>query len=241
MRTFIFGDIHGGLKALKQLIDKIKPTDQDDFIFLGDYVDGWSESAQVLDFLMELEKEYPCIILKGNHDVYCENWLKTGVEFGPWVSQGGQATIDSYKSYTESDKMLHIDFIQNMKLYHIDKHNNLFIHAGYSSLHGPQHERYDTNYYWDRTLWEMTIGLDTSIPDHSPRYPKRLKNFNEIFIGHTITLNYGETLPIHIANLWNIDTGAGYDGKLTALELYTKEILQSDKLTDLYPNEKGRN
>jgi serine/threonine protein phosphatase 1 len=42
-------------------------------------------------------------------------------------------------------------------------------------------------------------------------------------------------------NVWNIDTGAGFHGKLTALDISTKEFWQSDPVPALYPNEKGRN
>lgn len=44
-REITIGDIHGGLKALEQLIDKINVQNEDQLIFLGDYVDGWPESA----------------------------------------------------------------------------------------------------------------------------------------------------------------------------------------------------
>lgn len=240
-RTFIIGDIHGGLRALNQLIEKINPSENDKFIFLGDYVDGWSESAQVISYLMELEKKHNCIFIKGNHDDYCANWMKTKIEFAPWMTQGGQATVDSYKDFTEEQKLVHLNFIERMKLYYVDESNNLFIHAGFSSMHGPSYERYETNYYWDRTLWEMAVAMDTAIPLDSPRYPQRLKKFNEIYIGHTPTIDYGVTEPMQVANLWNVDTGAGFKGKLSAVELESKRIWQSDKVMDLYPDEKGRN
>ena len=60
MRTFVIGDIHGGLKALLQVLNKLELTEKDQLIFMGDYVDGWSESAQVIDFLMELSKTFKC-------------------------------------------------------------------------------------------------------------------------------------------------------------------------------------
>ena len=44
--TYVIGDIHGALKALIQVLEKVQPTTNDTFVFLGDYVDGWSESAQ---------------------------------------------------------------------------------------------------------------------------------------------------------------------------------------------------
>ena len=52
MRAFVIGDIHGGLKGLLQVLNKLEITEEDKLIFVGDYVDGWSESAQVISFLI---------------------------------------------------------------------------------------------------------------------------------------------------------------------------------------------
>jgi serine/threonine protein phosphatase 1 len=49
MRTLVIGDIHGGLRALHQIMERAKVTKEDTLIFLGDY-DGWSQSPQVLDY-----------------------------------------------------------------------------------------------------------------------------------------------------------------------------------------------
>ena len=57
-RTLVIGDIHGGLKGLVQVLERAKVTKDDTLIFLGDYVDGWSETAPLLDFLIELNKNY---------------------------------------------------------------------------------------------------------------------------------------------------------------------------------------
>jgi serine/threonine protein phosphatase 1 len=72
-------------------------------------------------------------------------------------------------------------------------------------------------------------------------YPNRLKLYNEIFIGHTPTINFKCDTPIHAVNVWNIDTGAAFTGKLSGINVNTKEVFQSDNLHSLYPNEKGRN
>jgi len=37
-----------------------------------------------------------------------------------------------------------------------------------------------------------------------------------------------------------MDTGAGWNGRLTIMNTDTKEYFQSDKVNDLYPNERGR-
>ena len=83
--------------------------------------------------------------------------------------------------------------------------------------------------------------MDNRIKKDSKSYPKRLLLYNEIYIGHTPTLHYDIEIPMQGCNVWNIDTGAAFLGKLTCIDIETKKFYQSDKLVDLYPNEKGRN
>ncbi len=240
-RTFFIGDIHGALKALKQLISKLDLQPDDKLIFAGDYVDGWSESAQVIDYLIELAETYSCIFLKGNHDIWCEEWLKRKTADETWLFHGGMATVESYASYKRKHKILHLAFFERMHNYYIDDNNRLFIHAGFTSMHGPTNERYDKSFSWDRTLWEMAIAVDKGISKRSPFYPKRLLLFEEIFIGHTPTVNYGKTTPMQACNVWNIDTGAAFYGSLTSINIDTKEFWQTDMVQEYYPEEKGRN
>lgn len=239
-RTFVIGDIHGALRALDQLLGRIGLRRNDRLIFLGDYVDGWSQSAQVIQRLMELEGQYNCVFIKGNHDVWCEEWLAGGSPDVNWLLHGGLATVASYDTVREQQRLVHLEFFNRMRNYFIDE-DRLFIHAGFSSMHGPENEHYSSNYSWDRTLWETALALDARIKKSSYRYPKRLLLFDEIYIGHTPTVNYDVYKPMRAHNVWNVDTGAAFDGRLTALEVHTKEYWQSDIVLSLYPGEKGRN
>ncbi len=240
-RTLVVGDIHGGYRALVQVLERTKLHVSDHLIFLGDYVDGWSQSQQVIDYLIQLNKTYSCIFIRGNHDVWCEEWLNSGTHNMQWLIHGGASTVESYEEVDTETKQAHLLFFNSMKNYHIDEHNNLFIHAGYASMHGPKNETYTSNYNWDRTLWELALAMDKSIPKNSKFYPKRLKLFREIYIGHTPTTNYDVEKPMNSVNVWNIDTGAGFKGKVSVIDIATKEFWQSDHLPTLYPGEKGRN
>ena len=241
-RTLSIGDIHGGLKALKQLLhDKVKVTSEDTIIFLGDYVDGWSDSANVVSYLIELAKDVDCIFIRGNHDDLTHQYLKSGAMTDRWVIHGGQSSIDGYAKLSAKEIQQHLLFFSAMQNYYIDQQNRLFVHAGFTNLHGPENEYYDTGFYWDRTLWEMAISLDPNIEKTSDFYPKRLQIFDEIFIGHTPVTRIGESLPVNKASIWNIDTGAAFKGSISALDINTKEVWQSDPVYTLYPNEDGRN
>lgn len=241
MRTLAIGDIHGGFKALKQLLELLQLKENDKLIFLGDYVDGWSESAQVVDYLIQLSTTNECIFIKGNHDAWCEKWLATGIENQTWFFHGGKETIESYSSFSDEDKRKHLNFFERMKMFHIDHNNRLFLHAGFTSMHGVKKEVRPENFYYDRTLWEMALIMDKRIEKHSHLYPNRLKHYEEIYIGHTPTIRNNSEVPINAINVWNVDTGAAFTGKLSAIDIDTKEVFQSDNVQKLYPDEEGRN
>ncbi|ROH98916.1 serine/threonine protein phosphatase [Chryseobacterium sp. G0240] len=240
-RTLVIGDIHGGFKALQQVLERAGVTGQDQLIFLGDYVDGWSESSQIIQFLIELSGKQNCIFIKGNHDAWCEDWLSSGNSPDLWLFSGGKSTVESYRNYTDEELEAHLEFFQRMRSYYVDDKNRLFIHAGYASMHGPEKEVYSSNYRWDRTLWETAVAMDRKLSKDSRLYPKRLLLYNEIFIGHTPTLDIGISHPAHKANIWNMDTGAAYTGVLSIMDIDTKDFWQSDPLPFLYPDERGRN
>jgi serine/threonine protein phosphatase 1 len=240
-RTFVIGDIHGGLRALQQVLERAAVQKEDTLIFLGDYVDGWSESAQTLSFIMDRATYQSCIFIKGNHDEWCESWLKSGKLDKTWLISGGKETIKSYAAIDSATKLKHLNFLEGLKFFEIDTQHRLFIHAGFTSMHGPEQEFYASNYRWDRTLWEMAITMDTAITKDSVFYPQRLKLYSEIYIGHTPTLRYHIGVPMQGCNVWNVDTGAAFTGKLTIMDIDTKEFWQSDPLPFLYPGELGRN
>ena len=240
-RTIAIGDIHGGLRALTQVLEIANVTTKDHLIFMGDLVDGWSESYKLIDFLIDLNQKQSCIFIKGNHDLYCEYWLNTAQNNPEWEKHGGKETQAGYLNKSESEKKKHLQFFQGMKYYHVDNKHRLFIHAGYTSMDGPEGESSASSYMWDRTLLEMAIAMDDKLDRDSIRYPKRLKHFEEIFIGHTPTQKHGQETPIHAANLWDIDTGAAFKGCLTAMDVDTKEFWQSEPVWKLYSGEVGRN
>lgn len=269
MRKLVVGDIHGGLRPLISVLNFCKyDYKEDQLIFLGDYVDGWSESAELIQYLIELEKKAvnKPIFLRGNHDEWAAQWIVYGQPPNGWMEQGGAATYDSYirTGYLMNEE--HKDFFRNLHNYYIDDKNRGFVHGGFKSKLGLGNDHYVSDYYWDRDLWELAMALDGKIPDESdPDYdqyyrpnPYRMYKHEEVFIGHTTTCmwkvkpSYREykdanqapngsiTVPMKRCNMWNLDTGGGWSGKLTIMDIDTKEYWQSEKVSELYPDEKGR-
>lgn len=243
MRTLVIGDIHGGLKAVHQIFERAKITTEDNLIFLGDFVDGWSQSPEVLDFLINLKQTHNCVFVKGNHDQLLHDWLTENYQHFDeklWLTHGGGSTKTAYEKIDIETKNKHIAFLKSLENYHIDAQKRLFIHAGFTNLKGVEYEYFTESFYWDRTLWEMALSLDNRIEKSSLFYPNRLKIYKEIYLGHTPTTKVNNLFPTKKATVWNVDTGAGFRGKLSALDINSKQFWQSDSLPDLYPKEEGR-
>lgn len=252
MRILVIGDLHGAFKALIQVLEKSQYNPlKDQLIFLGDYVDGWNESAQLVQHLIDIEKEAvnKPIFLRGNHDIWVDDWLNKGIEGLTWLIQGGKATK---QSYLDTGFLIHEDhrkFFRNLHNYYVDDKNRAFVHGGFVSEEGLGND-YEYIYYWDRSLWENSQS----------QYLKKSKNkyrsyfYEEVYIGHTTTgihnikPHYPEykdpnqakngpiTVPMNRLNIWNLDTGGGYEGKVTIMDIDTKEYWQSEFVKKLYEN-----
>ena len=240
-RTLVIGDIHSGLKALEILLKRASVTEEDRLIFLGDYIDAWSDAVETVNYLIQLNTTHNCVFLRGNHDELCYEWLTDGKDNPTWFMHGGKATAESYSKVDEATKKRHILFYESLVNYHLTEGNKLFLHAGFTHLKGIEHEYFTKSFYWDRTLWELALSLNPSLGKDDDHYPQRLKHYGEIFIGHTPVTRMGKTTPQNAANVWNVDTGAAFRGPLTALDIDTKEFWQSDPVHTYYPDEKGRN
>lgn len=259
-KTYAIGDVHGNYKALQQVIERAPLIKGDRIIFLGDLIDGHSQSYEVIELIMSLYKDYEVILIKGNHDVVFKSWLDTGLNEWSW-RQGQLATIQSYMENLGMDpndfvsKMTgyivkanpgdipisHHNLFSKQITYFIDENNNLFIHGGFNR-HSPLKGQYEYTLYWDRDLWAQALSFNSMNKTALNSEIKfRIKdNFKNIFIGHTSTVFWNTDKPMQAANIWNLDTGAGWFNKLTIMDVDSFEYWQSDLATDLYPNFKGR-
>lgn len=240
VRTLVIGDIHGGFKALEQVLERAEVTPEDKLIFLGDYVDGWSQSFEVINMLITLKSSHNCVFLRGNHDELFYQWLKNYKDNPNWLQHGGQATINSYKDRPYNFIQIHTFFLENLENYHLDEQNRLFLHAGFTNVKGINHEHFTKMFYWDRSLWETALAV-RELSKEDIYYPERLNLYKEIYVGHSPLSKIGVNEPMLASGVWNIDTGAAFTNPLTIMDIDTKKFWQSDPLPNLYPNEKGRN
>lgn len=234
-RTLAIGDIHGARHALAQVLYlcNYDPA-SDQIIFLGDVVDGWPETKEAVDMLLDMPN---LIHLLGNHDEWCRKWMRNGWQQPIWENQGGRSTIQSYareqeKSWWDTNIWPnvpddHAKYFEEARPYYVDEERNfLFVHAGFiPDL--PLDEQGD-ELWWIREFW---YAANARAPD------EKLTEYDKVFIGHT---SLGANGPARGAEVWNLDTGAGWEGVLTVMDVDTEEYWQSDLVVDMYPNAVGR-
>ena len=258
MKTFVVGDIHGAYRALIQVLDRCGfDYEVDELITIGDIVDGWKDSFLVVEELLKIKNR---IDIVGNHDQWFIEFLETTTHGDAW-SQGGLATAKSYaegigmdlKVQTTRIKLVrgfkkthltnlipsdipesHQQFFKRQARFYKDDLNNVFVHGG--MWRGfPLNETPRNVAMWDRKLWNQALsakGTKTKLA--------MVEDVKNIFIGHSSTVGWGSFEPMNADVVWNLDTGAGGDGKLTIMDVDTKEYWQSDFVYDLYEDDAHR-
>ena len=231
MKTFAIGDIHGAYKALLQCLERSGfDYAKDRLIVLGDIVDGWPETPQCIEEFFKIKN---LVVVMGNHDTWVDDWFRTGAEPDLWTSQGGQATLDAYRQNPEFIEQ-HRDFFKyapsyfkDSPYYFVDEKNRLYVHGGFRT-YLPIEEQSPEILMWDRDL-----AIDAL------RGPVNVPEYKEIFLGHTTTERVSLE-PVISGNVILLDQGAGWGGKLSIMNVETKEFWQSDLLTSLYVGVRGR-
>ncbi|MCM8813900.1 MAG: fructose-bisphosphatase class III [Candidatus Omnitrophica bacterium] len=221
-KTYVIGDIHGTAKALAQCLQRAGfDYARDRLILLGDVCDRYPDARQCIDEMLKIKE---CDLVLGNHDLWVLAWSERGEIPEMWLRQGGAQTIASYGGGPMP--RAHIDFLKRGRLW-LERGDQLFVHAGFNP-ELPLSSQSVEDFVWNRGLfmaaWEkQAAGQDC-----------RFGPYKDIFIGHTPSSRYESLQPLHACNIWNLDTGAGWSGKLTIMDVDSKQYWQSDVVTELY-------
>lgn len=209
MNRFVIGDIHGRYTALKQVLAKSRFNyNKDMLIVLGDIVDGGEDVYNVIEELLKIKN---LVYIFGNHDLWFIKHIENGWREEIWLSQGGRNTLASYKG---SVPITHQHFLNKGKYYYI-LDNMAFVHGGF--IDGLGIERTPKqDLVWDRSLINEAMY-------------RTINPFKKVFVGHTTTQTYNKEEPIKFNNLVMMDTGAGWNGRLSIMNIDTEEYWQSDK------------
>jgi serine/threonine protein phosphatase 1 len=209
---------------LLELLDKIKNRplkDEDELVFIGDYVDRGEDSRAVVQTLIELRKQHENVVfLRGNHEQLMldardgpppePSELPGFVMHSPpmvtWLQNGGVDTLLNYDvtdfaCWWESIPQEHWQFIRDTQLEHMSE-RYWFVHAG---LLPPGKT-------WEGDYWERHV--DPRLWIREPFLSSRHMFDGRIVVfGHTPQRN---GRPLISRNKIGLDTGAVFGGPLTA-------------------------
>lgn len=260
-RTLVIGDIHGAYEAMLQVMERAAfDPEKDRLICMGDVADRRPRVKECADLLLQVKD---LVMILGNHDKWALEWMsRVGDQFWDrkggdssdgsrairegfdvndlyekasevWLTQGGSDTIVSYREGVPPE---HFELLRQAEYYHLEG-NRIFVHGGFNHRR-PLDDQDPEDFLWDRSL-----------VDHALKHCEsgtRLGGFEEIYVGHTPTINLSvsgsgrsalkgalmedqTTRPLQICNVWMMDTGAGWSGgKLSMMDIDTKETWQSD-------------
>lgn len=250
MRLLAIGDIHGHLNKLQNLIELVEPTQDDQVVFLGDYIDRGPDSPGVIEYLIGFSIKFPnTIFIGGSHEqLLVEILMEHGIipfpprqasyrrlgEIPPlhfevegvFHRNGGDLTVRKYGGTLHHIPKSHIEFLTNCLLYQeitVGKQTFLFVHAGISP-NCPLEEQTPEDMLWIRSrCYCHGAGFDGKTTDYG-------MGGRVIVHGHTPGLEVPGTQPYRIS----VDSGVHLDpteypgcGKLTCCDVLTRRIWQA--------------
>jgi serine/threonine protein phosphatase 1 len=214
-RTFAVGDIHGCLDQLQELITLISPKEEDLLVFLGDYIDRGQKSPEVVDYLIELAREIPCVFLRGNHEHMFLEFLEFGANKTLYFSNGRDedhrvlSRINTVRVPYPGRQVPQREapgFLRGPE-WHYEDQQYVYVHAGIRPGI-PIHAQERTDLIWIR---DEFIFAPTEIR-------------KKVIFGHTPFAR-----PLVKEDKIGVDTGAVYGGVLTAVMLPGESFIQSSR------------
>jgi serine/threonine protein phosphatase 1 len=219
--VYAVGDVHGCLDELLALEAAIAADGQDLpgrrlILMLGDYVDRGPASSQVIDHLLREPPEgFERICLAGNHEVLMLDYIDGRLPLAEWLRMGAAPTLTSYGvdherlaqvygSSKQVDEMArraipaaHVAFLRSLPIL-AEAPRYIFVHAGLRP-----------GVAIDQQSDDDLVFIRHEFYDRAHEFKKYIVH------GHTPVVEVKREGP-----RVNIDTGAYYSGRLTALRIW---------------------
>ena len=232
-RRLVIGDIHGSYRALMRVFEKASVSYDDEVFFVGDISDGYPETLECLRLFYSMSNFHGVI---GNHDFWLTNYLSSRETPPIWLGQGGNHTVTSIDKAPKRERLMYAEFLSSWP-YVLKTGNDLIMHGGpadftveeLEEIAGIKRHAYEENdstspgyrIAWDRNYFYNTL-------DGRQKHLER-----RIITGHTPVRNRPYISKDGL--LINLDTGAGFNGPLTMMDIDSMEIFQSNGSDTYYP------
>ncbi len=242
LQVDIIGDIHGCYDEFVQLTNQLGYTWENGYPLhpegrviglVGDLTDRGPNSLKVIEVVWSLYKNHKVYYVPGNH---CNKLYRYFLGNKVQLTHGLETTVEEYSALPhqkkEEIKSKFIELYEQSPLYRILDHNKLVIaHAGINEeLIGKHNKKVKTFVLYGDITGETNKDGTPVRNDWAQEY----KGKALIVYGHTPVKE-----PRIVNNTINIDTGAVFGGKLTAVRYPSMEIV-SVSSSLVYVEEKFR-
>lgn len=183
-KIYALSDIHGYLDILKETMKKVDLSSNNKLIFLGDYIDEGPSSKETLEYIYNLQKQYPeqVIVLKGNHEEMFLEWLADPEYFfelqpdfqtiKPFLTEKHLSDINKLRNSSKemneyginriiaqcirkNNREL-IEWMKKLPVYY-ETETQIFVHAGVDEEAG-EYWKYGTEDHYYMSKYPPTVG-----------------------------------------------------------------------------------
>lgn len=235
MRTLVIGDVHGCLVELKALLDKLSYSPgQDTLVFVGDLVDRGPDPVGVVRFVRALQTAGNVLVCVGNHDETLVRYLQR-VEQERTTGRVNQMTppkpdrLAQWQSFTPEER----EWLRTLPTVIEPIPGWIAVHAGFEGDKTRDKQKPDkvVRVRWVDPITGKMVGLhgdSLDQPEGTVHWSAFWKGPENVVYGHAVhsLKNPRVDRPQEGVECWGIDTGAAYGGRLTALCLETREVVQ---------------
>ena len=218
--TYVISNIHGQYEKFKSILSQISFKESDMLYILGDLLDFGEESMELIE---DLSVRLNVFCVAGEHDYLAARMLKgfsamlqSGAapsedyiaEMTAWVQDGGQPTLEAFRSLDADAREGVIEYLEEMTLFEeveVKGESYLLVHAGIA------------NY-----------SPDTDLEDYMPEdfFSEPLDASYPLIEGTTVVVGHAPTKSGRIERGEGsifLDCGAGEGGSLGCLCLESGE------------------
>lgn len=238
MRTLIFGDVHGCLYELRELINRFKPQKDDLVISAGDLIDKGPDPQGVLQFAAGLGM----LTVMGNHDEKLRRFIKYMWANKPERAAKIKRADELYKLYSDIPAWVQ-QYVVDMPTYYRDPSGFCVVHGGiepvcqkmpYEPKESKTLAKAERGALWT-TKWVRYIRQETGrmIPmgDEGPEDPFWADiydgRFGTAYFGHQPFIN---AEPPKFKHAVALDTGCVFGGHLTGAVLVDGKLKELIKV-----------
>lgn len=242
-RTIVISDVHGCFQELMKLLEKVKYSNSDRLIFVGDLVDRGPDSGSVVKWVREMHHKTGGLVssVAGNHDDKYVKWAnhQTKRKENPKHPIAMRFDENNEKVFAE----LNEEDIAFMRLLpssiFIEQSNWVIVHAGLVpnvSLANQKRGTLTHIRYVDNNS-HKPVSLDENLnpPANSVYWTDVFAQNYNVAYGHNVHNLMFPNVKHNKSYLVGIDTGCCFGGRLTAFVLpqQTNEPITQDNFVQI--------